>query len=365
MRLHTAALFLSIVPSAFAQQAAPLPDTKTIFEHAKAATVIILAGEGAGRLHSLATGVIISKDGVILTALHAIKGAAEVQVRMANGDIFDRVDLLGSDERRDIAALKIAGRALPVIATGSDADLAQGDSVFAITNADGLSWSATEGILSAVRPADEIPGAGTGFRLLQFTAPVAHGSSGGALLDKTGSLIGIITSGKDNAAFAVPVDNVLGLADSGHRVTLGSGAALQMPAQRNADVPQSSAALSGFDPKQALKTARTVFIRSKTSFLTVDTLDRALAMQKDWPKLELAIVQDQRVADILIEIDRPLFTYVHTFVIVDKKTSVVLGSGKVTAFDGTIASPDIAKNIVKIFATARLPEPEKAAAPSK
>jgi len=219
--------------------------------------------------------------------------------------------------------------------------------------------------LSAIRPADEVPGAGSGFRLLQFTAPVAHGSSGGALLDKTGQLVGIITSGKDNAAFAVPVENVLGLADSTHRIALGSGAALQMPAQRNAEVPQSSAALSGFDSKQALKTARTIFIRSKTSFLTVDTLDRALAMQKDWPKLELAIVQDPRVADILIEIDRPLFTYVHTFVIVDKRTSVVLGSGKVTAFDGTIASPDIAKNIVKIFSAARLPEPDKPTAPSK
>jgi hypothetical protein len=66
-------------------------------------------------------------------------------------------------------------------------------------------------------------------------------------------------------------------------------------------------------------------------------------------------VQDPRVADLLIELDRPLFTYVHTFVIVDKRTSVVLGSGKVTAFDGTIASPDLAKNIVKILTDARSP----------
>jgi len=194
---------------------------------------------------------------------------------------------------------------------------------------------------------------------LQFTAPVAHGSSGGALVDKTGALIGIITSGKDNTAFAIPIENVLGLADSGRRITLGSGASLQMPAQANASVPESSAAISGFDPKDALKKAKTIFIRSKTSFLTVDTLDRALIMQKEWPKLELVIVQDPRVADLLIEIDRPLFTYVHTFVIVDKKTSVVLGSGKVTAFDGTIASPDLAKRIVKIFAEARFPDSAK------
>src|SRR5208283_3141953 len=125
------------------------------------------------------------------------------------------------------------------------------------------------------------------------------------------------------------------------------------------DIPQSSAAIVGFDAKQILKDARTIYIHSKTSFLTVDTLDRALAMEKDWPKLALTIVQDKRVADLLIEIDRPLFTYVHTFVVVDKRTSIVLASGKVTAFDGTIASGGLAKDIIKIFSAARVPPPSK------
>lgn len=176
--IEVAVLTAFVLPLA-AQPAQTTSNTKAIFEHTKAATVIILAGEGAGRLNSIATGVVVSKDGVILTALHAIKGAAEVQVRMANGDVFDRVVLLGSDERRDVAALKITAGGLPAIAPGSTATLAQGDPVYAVTNANGLSWSAAEGILSAIRPADEVPGAGSGFRLLQFTAPVAPGASGG------------------------------------------------------------------------------------------------------------------------------------------------------------------------------------------
>ena len=227
--------------------------------------------------------------------------------------------------------------------------------MYAVSNANGLAWSATEGIISAVRLADEIPGAGSGFRLLQFSAPIAPGSSGGALVDKTGELVGIITGSTGNSGFAVPVESVLGLPESGHRVALGAGSSLQMPAKQMADLPQSSAAISNVDPKQIVKNARTIFIQSKTAFLTVDTLDRALALQKEWPQLELTIVQDRRVADLLIEIDRPIFTYVHTFVIIDKKTSIVLDSGKVTAFDGTIASGGLAKEIVKFFIAARLP----------
>jgi S1-C subfamily serine protease len=157
-----ALVFLALafaVLSLSAQQASP-PNANEIFEHPKSATVIVLAGEGAGRLHSIATGVVISKDGVILTALHAIKGAAEVQVRMANGEVFDRVELLGSDERRDVAALKVSAGGLPNIVPRSNAALVSGDPVYAVTNANGLAWSATEGIISAVRLADEIPGAG-------------------------------------------------------------------------------------------------------------------------------------------------------------------------------------------------------------
>ncbi len=345
----------SITISLAAQETTSASNSKAIFEHAKAATVLILAGEGAGRLNSIASGVIISKSGVILTALHAVKGAVEVQVRLANGDVFDRVQLLDADERRDIAALKISAGELPTLSTGSTTTIAQGDPIYAVTNADGLSWSATEGILSAIRPAEEVSGAGSGFRLLQFTAPVESGSSGGALLDRSGAVIGIITGGKGSAAFAVPIENVLGLPDSGHPIALGQGASLELPSKAAASIPQSSEAIANSNPKLALKNAKTVFIHSKTSFLTVDTLDRALALQKDWPKLGLTIVADQRVADLLIEIDRPLFTYVHTFVLLDKKTSIVLASGKVTAFDGTIASDGLAENIVKIFAAERLP----------
>ncbi len=335
-----------------AQSHPPDLDDAGLFQRAKSASVIILSGEGSGRLHALGTGVLIRADGTILTALHVVRGAAEVQVRLANGDVFDHVDLLGTDERRDVAALKITGSSLPFLRAGSETEPVVGEVVYAVTNASGLDFSATKGILSATRPAAEIPGAGTGFTLLQFTAPIAAGSSGSGLLDGSANVIGIITSGLANAGFAVPVNSVVGLADSGHSRTFGSGSLLQLPAQKRAEVPDSSAALAGTHPKDLLKNAKTLYLHSKTSFLTIDTIQRALLAQKGWDELGLVIVSDPKLADVIVEVDRPLFTYVHTFVLTDTKTSILLGAGKVTAFDGTIASGFIGKDIIKMFSDA-------------
>ncbi len=347
------ALLLSISCYASAQSSLT---TQDVLAKAKSANVSILTGEGAGRLQGIATGVIVSPDGLILTALHVIKNASEVQVRLANGEVFDRVQLLGSDERRDIAALKISARGLPFLEPSSGEN-APGDPIYAVTSANGLEWSATSGIVSAVRPADEVSGAGIGFRLIQFSASIAPGASGGALVSSDGKLLGIITRGTATGmGFAVPAQSVMGLSESGHPVLLGSGALLQTPARIVAATPASSAAIASTDPKQLLKDAKTLYLHSKTSFLTIDTLQRDLLASKLWPELGLTIVQDPRLGDLVIEVDRPLFTYVHTFVLSDKKTTIVLGSGKQTAFDGTIASAGLSKDIVKILATTRIPK---------
>jgi hypothetical protein len=360
MKALIVAAFAALSLCVTAQEGSPAPDAKAIYEHTQAASVLIMSGDSTGRVTSIATGVILAKEGVILAPLHAVKGAAAIQIRLANGEIFDRVELLGSDERRDVAALKISAGALPALKTGASAALALGSPVYAVTNSSGLTWSTTEGILYAISPAEEIPGAGSGFNLLRFTAAVAPGASGGALVDHNGALIGIITGPKGAASpFAVPIENVLGLPEAGPRMAFGSGASMQLLAQPAETVQQPGSATANADPKQILKNVKTIYVHSKTAFLTVDTLDHALSQQMEWPDLGLTIVGDARMADLLIEIDRPVFTYVHTFVLSDRKTSIVLGSGKVTAFDGTIASSGLAKEIVKIISAARLSAPAK------
>src|SRR5207249_11841060 len=91
-----------------------------------------------------------------------------------------------------VAALRIAATGLPVLPIGNSANAPSGATVFVVSNALGLPWTASSGILSATRMADDVPGAGSGFRILQFTAPLAPGSSGGVLVDAEAKILGIV-----------------------------------------------------------------------------------------------------------------------------------------------------------------------------
>src|SRR5499425_3138661 len=83
-----------------------------VVDRVSPSAVSILVGKGDGQLAGLASGVIVRSDGVILTANHVVKGMSEVQVRLKSGEVYDQVALIASDERRDVAALRIpaAGR---------------------------------------------------------------------------------------------------------------------------------------------------------------------------------------------------------------------------------------------------------------
>ncbi|MGA9670072.1 MAG: hypothetical protein WBQ94_12740 [Terracidiphilus sp.] len=118
------------------------------------------------------------------------------------------------------------------------------------------------------------------------------------------------------------------------------------------------------DRSQILKQARTIVICSETEFLTAATLDRALMRQPAWDKLGLSIVSDScygdprsskpRPAELKVQINRVIFTHIHTYILTDKATGIVLASGRVRAFDGVVASGPMAEQIVKALSSARL-----------
>lgn len=245
----------------------------------KPSVALVLVGEGAGRLTATASAVCVSANGVLLTAYHVVKDAREVQVRLESGEIYDNVQLLGVDTRRDVAAIRIPAAGLPVLPVARASDAKPGEVVYVISNPAGLAWSVTSGTLSAMRLADEIPGAGKGFHLLQFTAPVSPGSSGGLLVDAKGRALGLVTASLagQNLNFAVPLINVLGLANSSLAGTpFGQGSDLHLP---QAAEPASSQAAAKANPTEILLSARTVAITTRTTFFTPALLSRALLRQ--------------------------------------------------------------------------------------
>lgn len=127
-------------------------------------------------------------------------------------------------------------------------------------------------------------------------------------------------------------------------------AQIEQPASP-ANAPQSNAIAQR---EQTIRDARTICIHSETLFLTVSTLERALMKQKNWDQLGMNIVGETRGADLQIDVDRLHFTHIHTYVLTDKSTGIVLAAGRVRAFDGVVASGPIAEQIVKILSAARL-----------
>lgn len=137
---------------------------------------------------------------------------------------------------------------------------------------------------------------------------------------------------------------------------------LTRTAHPRAELPPLTAA--DLDHNTILKNARTVWINSETDFLSSATLSRALLGQKDWEKLGLSIINgpsygDQHRADLEIQVNRVVFTHIHTYVLTDKATGVVLASGRVRAIDGVVAAGPMAEQIVKILSSARLQPPAK------
>lgn len=119
---------------------------------------------------------------------------------------------------------------------------------------------------------------------------------------------------------------------------------------------EEAARIAETNPKTLLRNARVVFVTSHTDFFDEVQLQNALRKRPEFETWQMAIVdgwKQQDVADVLIEIDRPLFTYIFTYQIINRSNGIVLATGKVTAFDGDIAAPVLAKRIIEDMKVAR------------
>ncbi len=162
---------------------------------------------------SLGSGVIISKDGYIVTNNHVIDGADKILVSLPNSPKKEyEAKIIGKDPRSDLAVIKIAQNNLPYAKIGNSNELMVGDVVFAIGNPFGVGESVTQGIISALDKTNM--GINDYENFIQTDASINPGNSGGALVDSRGALIGINTAilsrtgGNHGIGFAIPSDMV-------------------------------------------------------------------------------------------------------------------------------------------------------------
>ena len=162
-----------------------------VYAKVNPATVLVVAQTGESA--SIGTGVIMTEDGYVITNAHVISGGESCWVMLAGGWDYD-AELVGFDADQDIAVLKLVdAEGLPTVEFG-DSELAEvGDQVYAIGNPLGveLRGTMTEGIISAINRNVELEG--RTLNVLQTTAALNNGNSGGPLINRYGQVIGINT----------------------------------------------------------------------------------------------------------------------------------------------------------------------------
>jgi len=171
-----------------------------IFDDVASSIVVITTRSADGG--SLGSGFIVSDDGIIVTNFHVVASAEGVDVKLKNGKSYPVTGIVDYDPIRDICVLKIDARNLDVIPLGSSDNLIQGQKVLVIGAPLGLEYSVSDGLFSGTRDS-------FGQEVIQFTAPISPGNSGGPLLNMQGKVIGITTFtnvGGQNLNFAVPID---------------------------------------------------------------------------------------------------------------------------------------------------------------
>ena len=146
----------------------------------------LVLGEGSG--------VIIDKEGYILTNFHVVANADAIAVRLSDGREITDVRLVGHDRTTDLAVLKIAVANISSMEWGNSDETEVGEPVLAIGNPFGLSHTVTQGIISAKERYNAIPDTQMVQEFLQTDAAINPGNSGGPLVNIKGELIGINTA---------------------------------------------------------------------------------------------------------------------------------------------------------------------------
>ena len=175
-------------------------NAKEVAKKSFPSVVMIVMEDANGQAVSLGSGFFVA-DEVVASNFHVVEGASRGYVKLVGEKKkYDVEGLAGSDEVRDLVLLSVKGAGAPALNLGDSKKLAVGEEVYAVGNPRGLEGTFSQGIVSSIRELGEDS-------LLQITAPISPGSSGGPILNSAGDVIGVAVAtfkGGQNLNFAVP-----------------------------------------------------------------------------------------------------------------------------------------------------------------
>jgi len=174
---------------------------ENIFEKVNNAVVVVLAYDYEGKLAKQGSGVVLNDKGYIVTNYHILAECDKIEIKHYD-KVIPYVDIIGVDVEKDILILKIKREIIPSLKIADSDKLKVGQRVYAIGSPLGFENTISEGIISGLRNYDEL-----NRNFIQITASLSTGSSGGAVVDSKGELIGISTltvRGGQNLNFIIP-----------------------------------------------------------------------------------------------------------------------------------------------------------------
>ncbi|MFZ6654450.1 trypsin-like peptidase domain-containing protein [Undibacterium sp. TJN19] len=170
-----------------------------IYAQLSPSVALISVFNASGNQVAIGSGVVIAPE-VVITNCHVTKAGVQYRAKIGKDDYPATVVM--ADEEFDLCRLSVPGATAPVVSMGSSEALRIGQKVYALGAPQGLDLTISDGIVSALRPLSS-------GKVIQTTAPISPGSSGGGLFDASGKLVGIMTFQHkfgQNLNFAVPAD---------------------------------------------------------------------------------------------------------------------------------------------------------------
>ncbi len=357
------------LPALFASAALAQLTPQQVKEQVIPTVAMVVASRPTSTITTTAAAVAVHSSGILLVPYALLRDANAVQVRFQSGEVFDDVQMLGVDERRGVAAIKIAG-AVKVRPTVLSDTANTGDGLTVVSHLGITPWSSAPASFSSLRIADEVPGVGSGFKIIQFKAATAGGSNSAILFDSQARLIGISIGavvGGEALNVAIPVDSVAGLTNSPVSRRFVNGASM-IPAGANGNAPRavpqvktsatppstpgaperSDALAVSKDKDFIVRNFKTMFIDAREAkYFDAAQLRAQLGRNKDFAKLDITIVEDRNLADTVLEVGYT-FAWDYPFTLKHQNSSIVLLSGKgVGPMSGIAGAANVASQFSK------------------